>query len=167
MRNIVRTLLTTALMTSLPLQGSAEESDCPPPCYDTLVSAEIVNQVPSIIPDDPDGGIVMRWPWFVDLRVRRVIEGEVDAKLLTVLSVQHTDYRAGLRAKRWWLRRNTLGAYNAVGFSGDERVAKCAANAAPAEPYYRPADGKTLADVRREAAAFWGRDDEPRNPNAR
>jgi hypothetical protein len=122
-------------------------------CYDVKVGARPVAQIPSVIPTDPDT-IVMRWPWFLDLKVTRVIEGQASRELTNVLSVQH----GGLlpRTRVWWLRKNSAGTFNALYPEHGEQLLRCAADTVPAEPYLRPAAGRTLQDYRREGEREYG-----------
>jgi len=131
--------------------AAAEEAQME--CFDALVSARIVRQVPSEMPDCGEGCIVMQWPWFLDLRVRRVLEGEAQRGNLTVLSLQHSDYRSDLGTRRWWLRRNSQGGFNLLRRNPDDRPPRCAPGSPPAPAYIRPSASRTLADYRREAEA--------------
>ncbi|WP_313005056.1 hypothetical protein [Brevundimonas sp.] len=124
-------------------------------CYDAEVSARIVSQTPTIMPDCNDC-IIMRWPWIVDLDVRRAQSGEVRRGRLTVLTVQHTDRRSD-RAVRWKLRRNTLGGFNVVWF-GEAPKRRCSPDAPPALAYITPPNGQTLEDLRREGREYYDRD---------
>ena len=56
-----------------PVAAAAQSED---DCYDARVSAVVVQQVPTVLPDMDDGSIVIRWPWIVDLEVTSVLEGE-------------------------------------------------------------------------------------------
>jgi hypothetical protein len=121
-----------------------------PDCYDVIVSAVVLHQQPTIM-EECDDCIIMSWPWFLDLDVRRVVEGRASRGPMTVLAVLHTGYRRDLGPRRWWLRRNTLGGFNLLRFAEDEPPARCPADSEPARPYYRPGPDQTLADVRRAA----------------
>jgi hypothetical protein len=125
-------------------------------CFDAEVSATILRQIPTVIPECDDC-IIMRWPWFVDLRVRRVHEGLGTRSDITVLTVQHAYYRTDLGARRWLLRHNTLGGFNVVVPPEKGSLPRCSEGAPPAAPYIRPADGTTLDDLRREGEARYGR----------
>lgn len=115
-------------------------------CYDAKVRALPVDQVPSEIGDCGSDCIIMSWPWFVDLRVKRVVDGVIPSKMIRVLTVQHT-YRVS-REGTWLLRRNTAGGYNVV-MPGDEAMlARCSDDVTPVEPYIRPGDGHALDDLR-------------------
>ncbi|MFN4295878.1 MAG: hypothetical protein ACK4FB_03485 [Brevundimonas sp.] len=125
-------------------------------CYDAEVSARIVSQTPTVAPACADC-VIMRWPWIVDLDVRRVHAGEVRRGPLTVLTVQHTDFRRDLGGVRWTLRRNTEGGFNVVGF-GEDPERQCSPDDPPASPYITPPKGQTLEDLRREGREYYGRD---------
>jgi len=124
-------------------------------CFDAEVSARISRQTPTIMPDCGDC-IVMRWPWIVELQIEDVHSGRLERGPATVLTLQHTYYRSDLGARRWWLRRNTLGAYNILQPDEGETLKKCAADSPAARPYIQPSDGKTLEDLRREGEEHYG-----------
>jgi hypothetical protein len=134
----------------------AEENSAGPGCFDALVSARIVRQTPTVIGECGDTCIIVEWPWIVDLDVRRVLEGNAPSGRITVLTIQHTYYRRGLAAGRWWLRRNSLGTFNVIRTEA-LRPRRCETGMAPAPAYYRPSDGQTLEDLRREGEARYGR----------
>lgn len=117
-----------------------------PTCYDAKVRARPIDQIPSEIPDCGSDCIIMSWPWFVDLQVKRVIDGALPSKMIRVLTVQHT-YRVS-REGTWLLRRNAAGNFNALATEDESTPARCSADAEPAEPYIRPSDGHTLDDLR-------------------
>lgn len=125
-------------------------------CYDAEISARIVSQTPTVMPDCADC-IVTSWPWIVDLDVRRVHSGEVRRGRLSVLTVQSTYLRRDIGTVRWKLRRNTQGGFNVVWF-GDDPERQCS----PGEPfdsaYLTPPDGMTLDDLRSEGREQFGRD---------
>jgi hypothetical protein len=139
--------------------SAARAGDVPaePECFDALVSASIDRQTPTVVPDCGDDCIIMRWPWVIELNVERVIKGKVPSGTLTVLTVQHTYYRTDLGAKRWWLRRNTLGAFNVLHLDQKARSDRCPAGTLPAKPYIQPADGRTLRDLIRESEDYYGK----------
>ena len=126
--------------------SAASEADC----FDAEVTATIVRQTPTDYHGCGDDCIVMSWPWFVELNVERIHQGRAAKGTLTVLTVQHTYYRTDLGARRWLLRRNTLGSFNVVRSNAGERPQRCSAGSPPARPYIVPADGKTLDELRRE-----------------
>ncbi|MBD3762107.1 hypothetical protein [Rhizorhabdus sp.] len=117
-----------------------------PACYDAKVRAQPIDQVPSEIGDCGADCFIMSWPWFVDLRVKDVVDGVLPIKVVRVLTVQHT-YRVS-RARTWLLRRNTAGSYNVLVPEGGAALARCSAEVAPVEPYIGPSDGHTLDDLR-------------------
>ncbi|MEQ1541563.1 MAG: hypothetical protein ABL926_04845 [Novosphingobium sp.] len=123
-------------------------------CYDAKVRATPVDQVPSEIEDCVGDCIIISWPWFVDLQVKRVLEGRLPAKRIRVLTVQHT-YRVS-RAGTWLLRMNTAGGYNVVWQGEGASLARCSADSAPAKPYIRPGDGKTIDDLREAGIRLYG-----------
>jgi hypothetical protein len=124
-------------------------------CFDAEVSASIVHQTPTLIPDCDDC-IIMSWPWILDLRVRRVSRGSVALGPITVLTVQHTYFRTNVRPLRWWLRRNMLGTFNAVMKSEAGALPPCPSGAPAARPFIQPAVGTTLDDLRREGENRYG-----------
>lgn len=137
--------------------GYAAATGDEPECFDAQVYASITKQTPTVIPDCGPDCIIMRWPWILDLDVKRVLKGDVMSSHITVLTVQHTYYRSDLGARRWALRRNSLQTFNVL--TGD-RVAgleRCPRGTEPAKPYIRPPTGKTLADIAREGEAHYGK----------
>lgn len=121
----------------------------PAECYDAEVTARLIRQTPTAVPRD-EGWIVMRWPWFLNLDVRRVHVGDLPRGPLTVLTVQHNELRPGVH--RYKLRRTTHGVHNVVpALDGDP--ARCPPGAPPARPYLTPGPGQTLDDLRREGEA--------------
>ncbi len=129
-------------------QAVAEE---PRDCFDARVQARIVHQVWTDIPRCGDDCVVMDWPWFLDLKIKRVLEGTAKKGVVrNVLSVQHTCMRSVDRT--WLLRRNAAGGFNVV-HDPDQGspLTLCPAEVAPVEPYIAPADGKTLDDLRHDA----------------
>lgn len=136
------TLLTAVILISFaaPYGAMAE-----PACYDAKVRARPVDQVPSEIGDCGSDCIIMSWPWFVDLRVTRVIDGALPIKMVRVLTLQHT-YRVS-REEPWLLRKNTSGGYNVLATETPSKLARCPAEVKPAEPYIRSGDGHTLDNL--------------------
>ncbi len=127
------------------------------PCYDAEVSARIVSQTPTVAPDCDDC-ILMRWPWIIDLDVRRVHSGDVGRGRLTVLAVQHTAIRRDLGSIRWKLRRNAEGGFNLIGL-GRHPARRCAPNEPPASAPITPPEGRALDDLRQAGRARYGPDD--------
>lgn len=123
-------------------------------CYDAKVRALPVDQVPSEIGDCGSDCIIVSWPWFVDLQVKRVIDGAHPGKMIQALTVQHT-YRVS-REEVWLLRENTAGGYNVVVPEEGAALRRCSAGAAPVEPYVRPGDGHTLDDLRDAGIRLYG-----------
>ncbi len=125
-----------------------------PACYDTKVRAVPVDQVPSDIGDCGGDCILISWPWFVDLQVKRVIDGALSGKRVRVLTVQHTYHVS--REGSWWLRKNTEGGYNVVVPEDGVALTRCSAAITAVEPYIRPGDGQSLDDLRNEGIRRYG-----------
>ena len=121
-------------------------------CYDLKVRAKPVGQFYTPFPDDPNY-IVLSWPWFVDLEVTRVIDGQLDDPKISALAVLHSAY--GSETRTWLLREHTLGGYNILRLSEPEKSKQCASGEALPEPYLRPSEGDTLESLRRAAVAEW------------
>lgn len=115
-------------------------------CYDAKIRAKPIAQIPTVYPNDPDY-IVISWPWFLDLKVRKVLEGKVPQSKITVLAVLHGAYAE--KTATWLLRRNTAGGFNVIR-TEPSSVRRCEADAGAARPYLRPEAGRTLEDYRRE-----------------
>lgn len=126
-------------------------------CYDAEVSARIVAQIPSIPPEFDDGSIVMRWPWFIDLDVRKVRDGEAPTGTVSTLAVQHTYWRTDLGVRRWHLRRNSQGGFNLLGPAKSGERRRCAADTPPARPYLGTDNATMLEALRREGEERYGR----------
>lgn len=121
-----------------------------PTCFDAKVYASIVRQTPTN-PPKCDSCILISWPWILQLDVKSSIAGRVASGPLTVLSIQHMHFRRDLGVRRWWLRRNSLGAFNLLRGAALKHLPRCAKGFPAAEPYIRPAAGQSLADLEREA----------------
>lgn len=151
-QSILGMIVASALVSSHALAQDAEE---PPECYDAIVLAKIVKQTPSVFPNCGDDCIVMVWPWFLQLDVKRVVEGQAAKGLHLTLAMQHTSFRKDLGRRRWWLRRNSLGGFNVLRFGDDTKPARCASGISPANPYIRPSPDKTLQDLLRDGQAAY------------
>jgi len=121
-------------------------------CYDLKIRAKPVAQIPTEIVEEP-GYIVMSWPWFIDLDVKRVLEGEFNERKLTVLAVLHTSYVPKTRV--FLLRSNTLGGFNMLRPEKPEELTRCNAGMGPMLSYLRPAEGKSLEDYRLAGEKAW------------
>jgi len=118
-------------------------------CYDALVRAKAIAQIPTPLPqlDDPNR-IIFAWPWFVDLEISRVLEGTVDGKVVKALAVLHSSWVSD--EMTFALRRTTVGNFNIL--RGDPKNLRRCDRSVPAEvPYIDPAKGQTLDDLRRES----------------
>ncbi len=120
-----------------------------PECFDALVRAKIVRQTPSVFPDCGPDCIIMVWPWFLELDVKRVITGEAAKGRQLTLAMQHTSFRRDLGARRWWLRRNSLGGFNVLRIGDGEKLAQCTNGTPPMASYISPGPDKTLDDLLR------------------
>lgn len=145
-----------ALLASQAGQAWAQEPEAEE-CFDAAVSARITQQVPSVPPGCGDDCIITHWPWFVDLEVQRVLQGEAPTGPLTVLSVQHTYWSSDLGFRRWWLRRNAQGGFNLLGLDEEVMPIRCPEGTAPASAYITPGEGITLEEVRRHGEERYGR----------
>lgn len=123
-------------------------------CFDATVQARPVDQIPSEIGDCGSDCLIMSWPWFVDLRVKRVVDGALSSKMVRVLTVQHT-YRVS-REGTWFLRKNTAGSYNVLVPEDGSALTRCSAELAPVEPYIQPNSEHTLDDIREEGIRHYG-----------
>lgn len=124
-----------------------------PECYDLKVDARVVAQVPSEIPECDDC-IIMQWPWFLDLQVKRVVDGEWTGGTLTVLAVQHTYLRS--RYGTWLLRKNDAGGYNVLRSGGDDKPLRCRTGTKPAVAYLRPEPNRNLDETREAGERLYG-----------
>jgi hypothetical protein len=140
----------TLLAVAVPSALANEPFEDVPNCYDAVVTARIVKQIPSVAPECGEDCIITVWPWFLDLEVRRSLIGDVPRGRLQVMGMLHTSYRRDLGHRRWWLRRNGLGGYNLLRFGAEGSPALCAKDSGPAKAYIMPGAGKTLDDLRTE-----------------
>lgn len=142
------TLLASGFTACFPSVATAADIEC----YDAKVRAKPVEQIPTPYwrSDDPNT-IVISWPWFVDLDVRRVIEGDVENGLLETLVVLHSSYVT--KTRTFYLRRNSAGTFNILRIPDDVQIERCQPGTEPARPYIRPGPDQTLDDLRREAEA--------------
>ncbi len=148
---VVRMLIAALCAFSAQASFAAE-----PDCYDLKVKAKAISQIPSVYPrsDDPNV-IIMSWPWFVDLKVKRVIEGDLSGNILKALAVMHVRYvRKNLT---WFLRRNAAGSFNVIRSDMPEALVRCPSGVAPARPPITPAPGQSYADLRKEGEAAYRR----------
>jgi hypothetical protein len=141
-----------ALTSAIWLTACAAAAE-PSECFDVRVAARVVRQTPTV-PPSCDDCVYMRWPWILDLQVQRVREGVLKSGRVVVLNVQHTWARSKY-AGNWWLRRNSLGLFNAVHVDYKNPV-RCPAGGPAASPYVQPEPGRTLDDLRREGEQEYG-----------
>jgi len=125
-------------------------------CYDAEVIARIVNQTPSVFPEPEDGSIVLRWPWFVELEVKRVRSGQVRRGSVAALSIQHTYYSRWRRPQRWLLRRNEQGSFNLLGLAKEMELKRCAEGTPPVRAFLSSSEPGGMEKLRREAEARYG-----------
>ncbi len=118
-------------------------------CYDLKVRAKAISQIPSAYPRSNDPNfIIISWPWFLDLKVTRVIEGAMPEGMIEALAVMHVRYvRQNLI---WFLRKNAAGSYNVIRSNEPKSLTRCHAGVALAKPPITPAPGQSYADLRKE-----------------
>ncbi len=92
MTTILKRLAIAVVAVQLATGDLALASDDQMPCFDVSVIASIVDEVPSTYPECGSDCIIMSWPWFVDLKVRHVLQGELKDKELSVLAALHTPF---------------------------------------------------------------------------
>ncbi|MFC4292531.1 hypothetical protein ACFOWX_08910 [Sphingorhabdus arenilitoris] len=115
-------------------------------CYDAKIRAKPIAQIPVVLGDNGED-IIMLWPWFLDLKIKQVIEGEVPERKITILALLHTKFRE--KTLTMLLRRNTAGTFNLIR-AEPSSVRRCEVGSEPVPPYIRPANGTTLDDYRRD-----------------
>lgn len=116
--------------------------------------ARPVDQIPSEIGDCGADCIIMSWPWFLDLKVKHVIEGKIEAKTVTALNVQHTYLRS--RYGVWLLRRNSAGGFNILLREDTSGATPCTQDAPPVAPYLRTGAGQSLEAAREVGVSVYG-----------
>ena len=144
-------------LTSFSTVGVAgAQSSEPTDCYDAIVSARVLTQTPSPIPDCGPDCIIMVWPWFMELDVKKVVSGDAPTGRLLTLTMQHTYFNRRAGSNRWWLRRNSLGGFNVLRFGEDQKLAKCAKGIPPAKAHIEPGPNKNLQDLLLEGKRMYG-----------
>lgn len=157
-RQFNRSLISLTVVTVIPFAAISDVNSSIKGCYDTLVSAQIIKQIPSIAPVCKDC-IIMRWPWFVDLKIEKILKGaQLPKQQITVLTVQHTNYRTDLGPTRWSLRKNSEGGLNAVKLDEEEHLKRCAKDSTPVRPFIVPRKGQSLDELTQEGAEYYGRE---------
>ncbi len=123
-------------------------------CYDVKLIARPIEQIPSEIPDCGSDCIIMSWPWFVDLKVTRVLDGQVADKTIGILTVQHTYMvrKDGV----WLLRMSSTGGYNALRYTEEHGIERCPAGTPPTRPYIGTGDPHALNALREAGKARYG-----------
>jgi hypothetical protein len=124
------------------------------PCYDAMIRASPIDQIPSEIGDCGGDCIIMSWPWFIDLKVVRVIDGALAGQTVRVLAVQHTYHLP--REGTWLLRRNDAGGYNVLTPENGPALVRCTADTPAAEAYIRSGPGQSLNDLRDAGVRHYG-----------
>ena len=126
-------LITAALSVASPGNGPAEAASAPiveTDCYDIAIVGEVVRQIYSPIPETDESVIIIRWPWFIDIRAS-------DGSIVSTLALVHSYYRHDLGVQNWYLRRNSVGGFNlfdtANGAASSPR--QCDRDAPPATAY--------------------------------
>lgn len=117
-------------LTSSPVMADETE---PVECYDAMVYGGVVKQIPAKISTRADE-IVMSWPWFLDIDVKKVRKGEARIGVISVLALQHAPFVQN-RDFNWWLRRNSEGGFNLIRTGKKVSLEPCAADAVPVQPY--------------------------------
>ncbi len=140
--------LAAAVALAIGQPSHAEE----PECYDLKIKAVALAQVPTEIVEDPDY-IVMSWPWFVDLEVKQVLDGEFEGRKLTALAVLHTRFISKTRV--FLIRYNSLGGFNILRPENPESLRRCDPATGPMPSYLTPGEGQTLEDYRKAGEKAW------------
>jgi hypothetical protein len=153
MRPAILAFVILALMGCATTAPTTGETDC----YDLKLRAKPIAQIPTPFPNDLEY-IVISWPWFVDLEVTRVIDGEVREREISALAVLHSAYVD--KTRTWLLRKHKLGGYNILRLAEPSQAKRCAQGEARPEPYLRPSENETLANLRRTVEADWRADQE-------
>lgn len=99
--------------------------------------------------------IIMSWPWILDLKIQRVLDGRLPEGTITALAVLHVRYVN--KNLTWLLRKNAAGTYNVVRSADPASVPRCPVGTFAAKPYITPGPGKTYADLRREGETAYRR----------
>jgi hypothetical protein len=136
---------------SLVLAHEASPADV---CYDAKIKARAIEQIPSDINNQSDDYLIMRWPYFVDLRVQRVFKGEDLGNIVSAQSLQHTYFTS--QSRTWYLRRNSLGGFNIIEPDYNDTVLKlCDAGSAPVDAFIS-SSRQTEAELRAAGQRRYG-----------
>jgi hypothetical protein len=145
-------LIALATIASLPAAVSAEALFNADDCYDLKIQARVIEQIPSEIPNCADC-IIMSWPWFLDLKIRHILGGDRQPRVVRVLSVQHTYLKS--RYGTWRLRKNAAGGLNVV--SAEVAAQRCAISSPPTSAYIKPPKGESMDTLRAKGEKRYGR----------
>lgn len=137
----------------------AHEGGSWPPgeCYDAVVDAVILRQLPTQIPDCGPNCFIMRWPWFVEIDIKRVIKGKAPRGRIAVMTLQHSDILETGKPSRWWLRRTVDGGFNVIWEDRRDLPKACPADAAPTKPFLGVDSAEDRAAALRAAEALRNR----------
>lgn len=65
----------------------------PEVCVSLAFEGRILKQTPLPLPESDPDAIVIRWPWRIDLSVRRVLFGQFDGRRIEAQGIQHAEIR--------------------------------------------------------------------------
>jgi hypothetical protein len=142
-----------ALFCITPSLVLAQKTSSADVCFDVKIKARAIEQIPSDIGKPTDGSIIMTWPWFIDLEVKRVLNGELLSNVVTVQSLQHTHFVS--RTRTWYLRRNSLGGFNAIVWAEGTYLKLCDAGSAPVDAFVS-SSRQTEAELRAAGQRRYG-----------
>jgi hypothetical protein len=126
-----------AAVSLLPVSAALAQAHARGECFDALVTARIIRQIPSPLPNCSSNCIIVAWPWRLDVDVERVAKGVSPTGPQTLLALQHSYFTQDQKRIRAWLRRHSGGGFNIVKLEDGVDLAPCPAGSKPARPYLR------------------------------
>lgn len=104
-------------------------------CFDALVTARIIRQIPSPLPNCGSNCIIIAWPWRLDVEVEQVVKGTGPTGPQTLLALQHSYFAQGQKRIQAWLRRHSGGGFNIVKLEDGVELTPCPAGSEASNPY--------------------------------
>jgi hypothetical protein len=125
----------------LALSGASGETTQPvtqrPGCFDVVLVADVLKETPTPFTQSMVDSIVVEWPWFLDVHVRKVLIGREHRRSLRVSALLHAGYNTGGKPARMYLRRDSDGAYQLLHVHRENLPTKCGPADASSEPFIR------------------------------
>lgn len=131
---VIKRILFAAVSLS-PVSAALAQAHPSGECFDALVTARIIRQLPSPLPNCGSNCIIVAWPWRLDVEVEQVAKGTSSTGPQTLLALQHSYLSQDQRRIQAWLRRHSGGGFNIVKLADGVDLAPCPVGSKPARPY--------------------------------